>query len=113
MNRRVFLATAAVVSTGPSLLGMNKKSEEKNPVIGIEGHKYECLHNWGELPADYVWQTTHNVANDSQGLVYITHQGIKGTKSNMDTVLVFDAKGKFVRSFGKERQRRRARHRDS
>ena len=45
------------------------------------------------------WQTTHNVALDSQGLVYITHQGIG---KQMDTVLVFDPKGKFVRSFGKE-----------
>ena len=35
-------------------------------------------------------------------MVYITHQGSKGTKMNMDTVLVFDPKGKFVRSFGKE-----------
>src|SRR5262245_23763767 len=99
MNRREFLATAAVASTGPILLGMNRKADEKTPVIGIDGHKYECVHNWGELPADYSWQTTHNVALDSQGMVYITHQGI-GKK--MDTVLVFDSKGKFVRSFGQE-----------
>src|SRR5579883_481523 len=99
MNRREFIATAAVASTGPILLGMSKKAEEKNPVIGVEGHKYECIHNWGELPKDYAWQTTHNVAVDSQGLVYITHQGV-GKK--MDTVLVFDPQGKFVRSFGKE-----------
>ncbi|MBM3979592.1 MAG: peptidase [Planctomycetes bacterium] len=99
MNRREFIASAAVASTGPTLLGMSRKADEKNPVIGAEGHKYECHHNWGELPADYSWQTTHNVALDSQGHVYITHQGV-GKK--MDTVLVFDPKGKFVRSFGKE-----------
>ena len=99
MNRREFIATAAVASTGPILLGMSKKADEKNPVIGAEGHKYECAHNWGELPADYSWQTTHNVALDSHGHVYITHQGV-GKK--MDTVLVFDPKGKFVRSFGQE-----------
>jgi hypothetical protein len=99
MNRREFIATAAVATTGPILLGMSKKAEEKTPVIGVEGHKYECVHNWGELPADYSWQTTHNVAIDSEGLVYITHQGV-GKK--MDTVLVFDPKGKFVRSFGKD-----------
>ena len=99
MNRREFIATAAVASAGPILLGMSKKADEKNPVIGAEGHKYECVHNWGELPADYAWQTTHNVALDSHGHVYITHQGV-GKK--MDTVLVFDPKGKFVRSFGQE-----------
>ncbi len=99
MNRREFLATATVATTGPILLGMTQKAEDKAPVIGVDGHKYECNHNWGELPADYSWQTTHNVALDSNGHVYITHQGI-GKK--MDTVLVFDPKGKFVRSFGKD-----------
>jgi hypothetical protein len=99
MNRREFIATAAVASTGPVLLGMSRKAEEKNPVIGVEGHKYECVHNWGELPNDYAWQTTHNVALDSAGNVYVTHQGVG---KQMDTVLVFDPKGKFVRSFGKE-----------
>lgn len=102
MNRREFIAAAAVASTGPVLLGVSRKAEEKNPVVGAGDHKYECHHNWGELPAGYSWQTTHNVAIDSQGMVYITHQGLKDAKSNMDTVLVFDPKGKFVRSFGKE-----------
>ncbi len=99
MNRREFIATAAVAGTGPILLGMSKKADEKNPVIGVEGHKYECVHNWGELPAGYAWQTTHNVALDSAGLVYVTHQGVG---KQMDTVIVFDPKGKFVRSFGKD-----------
>src|SRR5262249_32425382 len=40
------------------------------------------------------------VAVDAEGLVYITHQGVG--KDVMDTVVVFDARGKFVRSFGKE-----------
>jgi hypothetical protein len=101
MNRREFIAAAAAASTGPILLGMSKKAEEKNPVIGVEGHKYECQHNWGELPGEFEWQTTHNVALDSAGNVYITHQGL-AKKNGMDTVFVFDPKGKFVRSFGKE-----------
>jgi hypothetical protein len=102
MNRRAFLASAAVASTGPVLLGMTRKSDNPNPVIGSGEHKYQCTHNWGQLPNDYTWQTTHNVAIDSQGLVYITHQGDKNTKSKRDTVMVFDATGKFVRSFGAE-----------
>src|SRR3989442_2639364 len=32
---------------------------EANPVIGAGEHKYECHHNWGQLPTDYGWQTTH------------------------------------------------------
>jgi DNA-binding beta-propeller fold protein YncE len=99
MNRRKFLTSAAVASASPILLGMTRKSEDNAPVIGSGEHKYQCIHNWGELPNDYFWQTTHNVTIDSEGLVYITHQGI-GRK--MDTVLVFDPKGKFVRSFGSD-----------
>jgi DNA-binding beta-propeller fold protein YncE len=102
MNRREFIAAAATTAAGPTLLGMTRKAETPNPVIGVEGHKYECVHNWGELPAGYEWQTTHNVALDAAGNVYITHQGSKATKANRDTVMVFDPKGKFVRSFGKE-----------
>lgn len=99
MNRREFLASAAVATSGPTLLGMSRKSADPAPVIGRGEHQYQCIHNWGQLPNDYSWQTTHNVTIDSQGLVYITHQGM-GKK--MDTVLVFDPAGKFVRSFGKE-----------
>ena len=101
MNRREFLSAAAVATTGPILLGTTRKAEDNTPVIGTGEHKYQCDHTWGTLPAGYEWQTTHNVALDSQGLVYITHQGLKG-REKMDTVLVFDPKGKFVRSFGKE-----------
>ncbi len=103
MQRREFLkasaGVAAVAATGPMILGAEDKGGSKKATVGVEGHMYECRHNWGKLPADYEWQTTHNVALDSQGLVYITHQGVG---KQMDTVLVFDAKGKFVRSFGKE-----------
>ncbi len=99
MNRREFLSTAAVAASGPILLGITRKGRDESPVVGSGEHQYQCLHNWGELPADYRWQTTHNVTLDSQGHVYITHQGVG---KQMDTVLVFDPKGKFVRSFGKE-----------
>jgi hypothetical protein len=99
MNRREFLASAAVASTGPILLGMTRKADTANPVIGSGQYQYQCFHNWGELPSGFTWQTTHNVALDSAGNVYITHQGT-GTKT--DTVLVFDPRGKFVRSFGKD-----------
>jgi hypothetical protein len=107
MNRRHFLkssavATAAVAATGPIILGADDKAGSKNPVLGVEGHKYEVTtHNWGELPGELEWQTSHNVAVDSSGHVYVTQQGLKGRKV-IDTIYVFDDKGKFVRSFGKE-----------
>jgi len=101
MNRREFIASAAVASTGPVLWGMTRKADDPNPTIGSGEHKYQCFHNWGELPGEFEWQTTHNVALDSDGLVYITHQGL-AKKKGMDTTFVFDPHGKYVRSFGKD-----------
>lgn len=104
MDRRTFLKTSAAgvstAATGPTLLGMTRKAGTDTPVIGVDGHRYECHHNWGALPGGLEWQTTHNVAIDASGLVYITHQGVG--KKQIDTVLVFEPSGKFVRSFGRE-----------
>lgn len=103
MKRREFLKTAvagaALLSSGPLILGAEDKSGNKKAVVGSGEHTYECDHNWGELPPTLEWQTTHNVALDADGFVYLTHQGIGKV---MDTVAVFDPKGKFVRSFGKD-----------
>lgn len=102
MHRRRFLQTAAAsVVAGPLILGAEDKAGSKAARVGTGEHTYECVHNWGTLPDGMEWQTTHNVAVDAQGLVYITQQGMKGRKG-LDTVLVFDPAGKFVRSFGKE-----------
>ena len=101
MHRRRFLQTAAATAVaGPLVLGATDKAGSKAARVGSGEHTYECVHNWGQLPGDMEWQTTHNVAVDSQGLVYVTHQGVG--KKQLDTVLVFDAAGKFVRSFGKQ-----------
>lgn len=104
MDRRHFLKAAAAapaaVASGPLILGADSKSGTKLPTVGTGEHTYECHHDWGQLPSGFEWQTTHNVAVDSAGLVYITHQAVgKGTE---DTVVVFDPAGKYVRSFGKE-----------
>jgi hypothetical protein len=105
MRRRDFLkqtaaAGAAALTAGPLFLRADDKAGTSTPVIGTGEYRYECLHNWGELPASIKWQTTHGVAIDADGLIYITHQGYG--KDVMDTVVVFDPKGKFVRSFGKQ-----------
>lgn len=109
MNRRDFLKTSTIVasttvvtaSTGPMLLGVEDKAGSQAPRVGTGPHTYECDHDWARLPGELEWQTTHNVAVDSAGLVYVTHEGHKGRKGT-DTVMVFDEKGKFVRSFGSE-----------
>jgi len=103
MRRRTFLkksAAVAALAAAPAILGAQDKAGLKNPVLGEGEHRYECIHGWGELPSSIRWQTTHGVAVDAAGFIYITHQG--AGNDVMDTVVVFDSKGKFVRSFGKE-----------
>jgi hypothetical protein len=55
MNRRSFLY--AVGAGAPLILGATNKSGSANPVIGEGDHQFECIHDWGELPADikYAW----------------------------------------------------------
>jgi hypothetical protein len=104
MQRRDFLkqtaAATLAASAGPAILGARDKSGTKNPILGRGEHRYECVHGWGTLPRSLKWQTTHGVCVDEEGLVYIKHQGHDKTPA-LDTIVVFDAKGKFVRSFGK------------
>ncbi|MCU1327195.1 MAG: repeat containing protein, partial [Bryobacterales bacterium] len=47
------------------------------------------------------WGNTHGVVEDSQGQIYVHHTVNKSSQS-ADTMVVFDSKGKFVRSWGKE-----------
>jgi hypothetical protein len=101
MKRRTFLkqaATAAVAA--PAVLNAADKADNKNPILGFGDYKYECIHDWGQLPDSLRWETTHGVTIDAEGLIYIKHQGLG--RMVMDTIVVFDPAGKFVRSFGKE-----------
>jgi hypothetical protein len=93
-------AAAALSGSGPAILGADDKSGNKKAIVGTGEHTYECTHDWGKTPAGWVWQTTHGVCVDGEGLVYIKQQG-HGNKPPVDTVAVFEPNGKFIRSFGK------------
>jgi hypothetical protein len=103
-SRRAFLktTTAATLATavGPTILRAEDKSGSKPPILGTGAHQYEAIHNWGELPSHVVWGETHGVAIDKDGLIYIKHRS--SAAEPMDSIVVFDPSGKFVRSFGKE-----------
>jgi hypothetical protein len=103
-SRRSFLKVAGVSlfagGVAPAVLGAEDKSGARPVVIGDGEHRYECHHNWGQVPSHVTWKNTHGTAVDADGLIYITHQG-QGN-APCDTVVVFDSQGKFVRSFGKE-----------
>ena len=104
LNRRKFLkqtgAVAAIGAVAPYILASDKTGA-KPPIIGVGDHQYECLHDWGDLPAGHVYGNTHGVAVDAQGQIHIKHTVGNGATID-DAVVVFDAEGKFVRSWGKE-----------
>src|SRR5262249_51044321 len=115
MKRRDFLkkttatvAAGALAAQGPLFLNASDKAGSKAAVVGSGEYRYECDHHWGQLPANLDWRITHGVTVDEEGLVYIKHQGYPNKnegpseKPPIDTIVVFDKDGKFVRSFGKD-----------
>ena len=85
----------------PQLLLGQKSSKET--IIGEGKHRFEVQHDWAKLPDKYSWQTTHNVADDTEGLLYVIHEG-HANKKDHPSIFVFDQKGKFVRAFGERFQ---------
>jgi hypothetical protein len=96
-TRRVFMTGLAA----PLILGAQNKSGSAKPVVGQGDHIYEATHDWGELPATIQYGNTHGVVEDSQGHIYI-HHTVNQASESYDTMVVFDARGEFVRSWGKE-----------
>ena len=91
---------AASTAWGPTILAAADKSGSRPPVLGPEGYRYKVHHDCMQLPDHVRWQETHGIAVDAEGLIYVKHRTM--TAELMDAIVVFDAKGKFVRSFGKE-----------
>jgi hypothetical protein len=101
-TRREFLATAAATPIlSPVLLGMQDKGGTKAPVLGSGAFTYEAIHDWGELPPRIKWGNTHGVVEDSQGNIYV-HHTVHATSDSADTMVVFDGKGRFIRSWGSD-----------
>ncbi len=98
-SRRGFLQTAAILV--PTILRADDKSGSQLPVIGSGAHTYEVHHDWGELPATIKYGNTHGVIEDSQGRIYV-HHTVNAASESSDSMVVFDDKGKFVKSWGKE-----------
>jgi len=103
-SRRTFIKTAGsaaigAAAVGPTILGAADKAGSKLPVLGSGEYTYEATHGWGQLPDHVVWGDTHGVCIDEAGLIYMKHRS--SAKEPMDAIVVFDADGRFVRSFGK------------
>jgi hypothetical protein len=98
-SRRKFLF--AVGGGVPLILGAANKSGSDKPILGEGDHKYEVTHDWGQLPANIKYGNTHGVCEDSQGRIYV-HHTVHGSSESSDTMVVFDSKGKFVKSWGND-----------
>jgi hypothetical protein len=101
ITRRRFLATTAAALAAPHIVTAQKSPQPL--VIGTGEHRYEVQHHWPQLPDKYSWQTTHNVATDREGFLYVIHEGRENLPDH-PSIFVFDAEGKFVRAFGQQFQ---------
>ena len=102
-SRRRFLQTslvgAAATFATPAIVTARKTNS--NPIVGSGEYQYEVQHSFPQLPDKYHWQTTHNVAFDSEGNLYVIHEG-KFENPEHPTIFVFDETGKFMRAFGEQ-----------
>jgi hypothetical protein len=96
-NRRGFLTGLAA----PLILNASNKSGSNRPVVGDGDHKYEVIHDWGEVPPGIHYGNTHGVCQDSHGRIYI-HHTVNKTSESHDTMVVFDEKGNIIKSWGKD-----------
>jgi hypothetical protein len=104
-SRRQFLSEAAIgtaaVLAAPAVLTASKT--DSTLIVGEGDYKYEVVHNWPQLPDRFTWQTTHNVAVDKAGCVYVIHEG-RADQTDHPSIFVFDPEGTYIRSFGKQFQ---------
>lgn len=113
-SRRRFLAASATLAVGFPTLIVNASvaaapyvittSRTRSSMIaGNDDYQFEIQHDWAQLPDKYTWQTTHNVAVDQAGNLYVIHEGRLELKEH-PSIFVFDSAGKFVRAFGSQFQ---------
>jgi hypothetical protein len=101
ISRRQVLQIAAAGSFGAAIIGTTSKSGNARPIVGDAEHKYEVYHDWGELPDNIRFGNTHGICVDSEGNIHIAHT-VHWTSESDDSIVVFDSKGKFVRSWGQQ-----------
>lgn len=105
VSRRSFITTvaagAAATLVAPAIITAQKS--DSKIILGEGDHKFEVQHDFVQLPEPLTWQTTHNVAVDSDGLIYVIHEGRENLKDH-PSIFVFDPQGTYIRSFGNQFQ---------
>jgi hypothetical protein len=104
-SRRQFLSStslgAAAIMAAPAVATVSRTNREV--IIGEGEHQFRVNHAFPQLPEKYTWQTTHNVALDKAGNLYVIHEGRRDQK-NHPSIFVFDPTGKFIQAFGAQFQ---------
>src|SRR5882724_92229 len=104
-SRREFIARCAVVTAASGLSTVNIRASDKTGnrelVTGSGEHTYSCIHDWLQPPEGMVWGDTHGLCQDANGFIYACHT-VNRASMRGETVVVYDAAGKFVRAFGEE-----------
>lgn len=90
-SRRRFLETTALATVSVPAVVTAQKSGSR-VVVGEGDYRYEVVHDCVSLPDRYSWQTTHNVAVDRGGLLYVIHEGHRNQPDH-PSIFVFDADG--------------------
>lgn len=104
-SRRSFVKQAAIATSCaaaiPSIVRGRTRAEEV--LVGEGPYTFRANHHFLELPSQYTWQTTHNVAVDSENRIYVIHEGREHLKDH-PSIFVFDDQGRFLRAFGSQYQ---------
>lgn len=103
-RRREFLKTMAIGATGiaaPRIILASGKSGLDPIIVGSGDHTYRVIHDWAKLPANQAFGNTHGVCEDAAGRIYIKHT-VHASSGSADAIAVFDADGRFIRSWGAE-----------
>ncbi|NQV24380.1 MAG: twin-arginine translocation signal domain-containing protein [Rhodopirellula sp.] len=105
LSRRQFLATSAAATAASAVAPgvVTASKTDSTTILGKGDYRYEVTHAWPQLPDRYTWQTTHNVAVDKAGNLYVIHEG-NAALTDHPSIFVFDSEGKFVRAFGSQFQ---------
>lgn len=81
---------------------ITQTTENTAPVLSGQGkHVYAFVHDWLTLPPEIglLWGDTQGLAQDGQGDIYVAHT-VRASCPCQDAVVVFDERGRFLRSFG-------------
>ena len=104
ISRRAFaagLAAAGAVAAAPAFARARRLAGET--IVGENEYTYRVQHQFPQLPDRFTWQTTHGVALDAAGNLYVIHEGQREKKDH-PAIFVFDPKGAFIRAFGSQFQ---------